>query len=36
MPNDGNLLDMLCDWVPDAARLKRILVANPAQLYGFD
>lgn len=36
MPNDGNLLDMLCDWAPDAATLKRILVANPAQLYGFD
>ena len=36
MPNDGNLLDLLCDWAPDAATLKRILVANPAQLYGFD
>ena len=36
MPNDGDLLDLLCDWVPDAATLKRILVANPAQLYGFD
>lgn len=36
MPNDGDLLDMLCDWVPDAATLKRILVTNPAQLYGFE
>jgi 2-pyrone-4,6-dicarboxylate lactonase len=36
MPNDGDLLDLLCDWVPDAATLKRILVTNPAQLYGFD
>jgi len=35
MPNDGDLLDMLCEWVPDAATLKRILVTNPAQLYGF-
>ena len=36
MPNDGDLLDTLCDWVPDAAALKRILVTNPARLYGFE
>ncbi len=35
MPNDGDLLDLMCEWVPDAATLKRILVTNPAQLYGF-
>jgi 2-pyrone-4,6-dicarboxylate lactonase len=35
MPNDGALLDQLADWVPDADTRKRILVDNPAQLYGF-
>lgn len=36
MPNDGTLLDRLADWVPDAALRQRILVDNPARLYGFD
>ncbi len=35
MPNDGALIDMLADWVPDEAVRNRILVDNPAQLYGF-
>lgn len=35
MPNDGDLADMLLDWVPDAALRERVLVANPAKLYGF-
>jgi predicted TIM-barrel fold metal-dependent hydrolase len=35
MPNDGKLLDLLQDWVPDAAQRTRILVDNPARLYGF-
>ena len=35
MPNDGDLLDLLGDWVPDAATRARILVDNPAALYGF-
>ena len=35
MPNDGDLLDLLAEWVPDAARRQRILVDNPAALYGF-
>jgi 2-pyrone-4,6-dicarboxylate lactonase len=35
MPNDGDLLDALAAWVPDAAMRERILVANPARLYGF-
>jgi predicted TIM-barrel fold metal-dependent hydrolase len=34
-PNDGDLMDVLCDWAPDAATRERILVANPAALYGF-
>lgn len=36
MPNDGDLLDALADWVPDAGLRRRILVDNPARLYGFD
>ncbi len=35
MPNTTDLLDLLLDWVPDAAIRKRILVDNPARLYGF-
>jgi predicted TIM-barrel fold metal-dependent hydrolase len=35
MPNDGDLADMLGDWVPDDAQRKRVLVDNPARLYGF-
>ena len=35
MPNDGTMTDMLLDWVPDEAARKRVLVDNPAELYGF-
>jgi predicted TIM-barrel fold metal-dependent hydrolase len=35
MPDDGELLDQLGTWVDDAATLKKILVDNPARLYGF-
>jgi predicted TIM-barrel fold metal-dependent hydrolase len=35
MPNDGDLLGLLGEWVPDAALRHRILVDNPARLYGF-
>jgi 2-pyrone-4,6-dicarboxylate lactonase len=35
MPNDGDLLDQLADWIPDADLRTRILVDNPARLYGF-
>ena len=35
MPNDGDLLDALAQWAPDAAQRRRILVNNPARLYGF-
>lgn len=36
MPDDGELLDLLGDWAPDEAARQRILVGNPAELYGFD
>jgi 2-pyrone-4,6-dicarboxylate lactonase len=35
MPDDGKLLDLLADWVPDPAQRRRILVDNPARLYDF-
>lgn len=35
MPNDGDLLDLLADWVPDGATRDRILSGNPSRLYGF-
>jgi 2-pyrone-4,6-dicarboxylate lactonase len=35
MPNDGDLLDLLFDWVPDATIRRKILVDNAAKLYGF-
>ena len=35
MPNDGALLDLLFDWVPDATVHQKILVDNAAKLYGF-
>ena len=34
-PDDAVLLDLLSDWAPDAATRQRILVDNPARLYGF-
>jgi predicted TIM-barrel fold metal-dependent hydrolase len=35
MPNTGDLRDQLALWAPDAAVRERILVDNPARLYGF-
>lgn len=34
-PDDPGLLDLLLDWAPDAGQRRRILVDNPAELYGF-
>jgi D-galactarolactone isomerase len=34
-PDDAVLLDTLLDWAPDQATRKKILVDNPAALYGF-
>jgi predicted TIM-barrel fold metal-dependent hydrolase len=33
--DDGRLFNQLAVWAPDAAIRKKILVDNPAQLYGF-
>ena len=35
MPNDGDLADLLLEWVPDAALREQVLAVNPAKLYGF-
>src|SRR6185295_12151574 len=34
--DDGMLLNQLPKWVPDPAIRRKILVDNPARLYGFD
>lgn len=35
MPNDGDLCDLLADWIPAPALREQVLVKNPAKLYGF-
>ncbi len=34
-PDDADLLDLLLDWTADDTTRRRILVDNPAELYGF-
>ena len=34
-PGAGHLLDLFRDWVGDAGLVRRVLVDNPAALYGF-
>jgi predicted TIM-barrel fold metal-dependent hydrolase len=34
-PDDGNLFHLLARWAPDERVRRRILVDNPASLYGF-
>jgi D-galactarolactone isomerase len=34
-PDDALLFDLLAVWVPNEAMRNRILVDNPAKLYGF-
>ena len=35
MPNDGDLMNMMLDFAPDEAVRRKILVDNPARLFGF-
>jgi predicted TIM-barrel fold metal-dependent hydrolase len=35
LPDDALLFDLLAEWAPDEAVRNRILVDNPARLYGF-
>lgn len=36
MPNDGDLVDLIPQMAPDAGVQQKLLVDNPARLYGFD
>ena len=36
MPNDGDLVDLFPLMAPDPATQRKILVENPARLYGFE
>jgi len=36
MPDEGHLVDLLADFVPDEATRNQILVDNPTKLYPFD
>jgi 2-pyrone-4,6-dicarboxylate lactonase len=35
MPDVGHLFELFQEWTPDIVAQQRILVANPAKLYGF-
>jgi predicted TIM-barrel fold metal-dependent hydrolase len=35
MPDDGDLMDLLAKWVPDADLRRKILVDNAEELYDF-
>ena len=35
MPDDAQQIEQLAQWTGDAATLRRVLVDNPAALYGF-
>ena len=35
-PNDGDLVDLLAEFAPDETTRRKILVDNPATLYGFE
>jgi predicted TIM-barrel fold metal-dependent hydrolase len=35
-PNDGDLIDLLAEFAPDERTRRKILVDNPAVLYGFE
>src|SRR6202011_1374134 len=35
IPNDGDLVDLIGEWIPDEATRKRVLVDNACVLYGF-
>lgn len=36
MPNDGDLVDLIFDWLPDAELRQKVLVDNPTRLYWSD
>ena len=34
-PDDAWLIDLLAEWVPNEDARRRVLVDNPAEVYGF-
>jgi predicted TIM-barrel fold metal-dependent hydrolase len=34
-PDVGVMIDLVHEWVPDAAARQRIFTDNPAEVYGF-
>lgn len=36
MPDDGDLVDALAQWLPDPQARKKVLVDNPGRLYDFE
>lgn len=34
-PDEAGLFDLLLDWAPDETAIRKMLVDNPARLYGF-
>ena len=36
MPNDGDLMDLFAQMAPEPELQYKILVDNPARLYGFE
>jgi 2-pyrone-4,6-dicarboxylate lactonase len=36
MPDDGDLVDLIWDWVPDERDRQRVLVENPNEFYRLD
>jgi predicted TIM-barrel fold metal-dependent hydrolase len=35
MPDDGQLVDSIAEIAPDESTRRRMLVDNPAELFGF-
>jgi len=35
MPSDGDLMSIMLDFAPDETARRKILVDNPARLFGF-
>ena len=35
IPDPGHLVDLLAQWTADKDQIRKILVDNPARLYGF-
>jgi predicted TIM-barrel fold metal-dependent hydrolase len=35
VPNDGDLVDLIPEWIEDEKTRCQILVDNPRRLYGF-